>query len=95
MYVSSPLQGLMTLTDVWKIDAGLKWTFANRKAELKLSGNDLFNSSMPDVYTDYRGQKLRMRMLETTRNFTLSFTYRFGGYQKKQHKEVDTSRFGY
>lgn len=95
MYVSSPLQGLMTLTDVWKIDAGLKWTFANRKAELKLSGNDLFNSSMPDVYTDYRGQKLRMRMLETTRNFTLSFTYRFGGYQKKQQKEVDTSRFGY
>jgi hypothetical protein len=30
-----------------------------------------------------------------TRNFTLSLVYRFGGYKKKETKEVDTSRFGH
>ena len=95
MYVSSPLQGLMTLTDVWKLDAGVKWTSADKKMELKLSGNDLLNTSMPDAHIDYRGQRLDMRMLETPRNLMVSFTYRFGGYTEKKHKEVDTSRFGY
>ena len=95
MYVSSPLQGLMTLTDVWKLDAGVKWTSADKKMELKLSGNDLLNTSMPNAHIDYRGQRLDMRMLETTRNLMVSFTYRFGGYTEKKHKEVDTSRFGY
>ena len=95
MYVSSPLQGLMTLSDVWKLDAGVKWTSADKKMELKISGNDLLNTSMPNAHIDYRGQRLDMRMLETTRNLMVSFTYRFGGYTEKKHKEVDTSRFGY
>lgn len=28
-----------------------------------------------------------------SRNITLSFTYKFGGYKEKQHKPIDTSRF--
>ena len=29
------------------------------------------------------------------RYVSLSFTYKFGGFKPKEHKEVDTSRFGY
>ena len=29
-----------------------------------------------------------------SRAFTLNLSYRFGGYKKKNLKEVDTSRFG-
>ena len=78
-----------------KIDAGLKWTFANQRAELKLQGNDLFNSSTPDGSIDYKGQKLDMKLDNVTRSFVVTFTYKFNGYKKAQYKEVDTSRFGH
>ena len=78
-----------------KIDAGLKWTFANQRAELKLQGNDLFNSSTPDGSIDYKGQKLDMKLDNMTRSLVVTFTYKFNGYKKAQHKEVDTSRFGH
>ena len=30
-----------------------------------------------------------------SRYFSMSFTYKFGGFKSKERKEVDTSRFGY
>ena len=30
-----------------------------------------------------------------TRNVTVNFVYRFGGYKDKERKKVDTSRFGH
>ena len=95
LYVSSPLQGIYDLSSVWKIDAGLKWTFAHDQAELKLQGNDLFNSLRPDGSIDYKGQRLNLHMNQMSRNLTITFTYKFNGYKEKKHKEVDTSRFGY
>ena len=93
--VSSPLQGIYDLSSVWKIDAGLKWTFAHDQAELKLQGNDLFNSLRPDGSIDYKGQRLNLYMNQMNRNFSVTFTYKFNGYKEKKHREVDTSRFGY
>lgn len=95
IYASPTLQGIYDLSSVWKIDAGVKWTFAQQRAELKIQGNDLFNGATPDGSIDYRGQKLDMKLGNVTRNLTLTFTYKFNGYKEKTHKEVDTSRFGY
>ena len=95
LYVSPTLQGIYDVSSVWKMDLGLKWTFANDKAELKIEGNDLFNTFVPDGKIDYKGQKLNMDILNTNRNLSISFTYKFNGYKEKKHKEVDTSRFGY
>lgn len=95
LYVSPTLQGIYDVSSVWKMDLGLKWTFANDKAELKIQGNDLFNTCVPDGKIDYKGQKLNMNMQNINRNLSHTFTYRFNGYKEKKHKEVDRSRFGY
>ena len=44
---------------------------------------------------DYKGQYIVHKNNMYTRNLTLSLVYRFGGYRKKEAKEVDTSRFGH
>lgn len=39
-------------------------------------------------------QHLDMGVANYQRGITLSFSYKFGGYTKKESKNVDTSRFG-
>ena len=95
LYVSPSIQGNYDLSAVWKLDAGLKWTSADQKAELRLTGNDLFNSASPDARVNDRGQRFEIRQHPDSRYLSLSFTYKFGGFKSKEHKDVDTSRFGY
>ncbi len=95
LYSSSTLQGVYTIDPVWKVDAGLKMAFAHNHAELKINGSDLFNSMKPNAKVDYKGQNLNMKQRPDSRAIVCSFIYRFGGYKAKQHKTVDTSRFGH
>lgn len=95
MYVTSSIQGIYDLSSIWKVDAGLKWTSANKKAELRLKVNDVFDSAIPDATVNYKGQHFEMNQHADSRYFSMSFTYKFGGFKSKEHKEVDTSRFGY
>ena len=95
IYCSPMLQGIYTLTPIWKVDSGLKMIFANQHAELRINGSDLFNSSIPNAKVNYKGQNLKMNQKPDERAVMFSFTYKFGGYKAKQHKAVDTSRFGH
>ena len=94
-YITRNIQGPMTISSMYSIDAGIKWTFANNKAELSLKANDMFNSWTPkDLDLNYKTQNLKMQMVPDSRRVSLSFTYKFGGFKKKEYKEVDSSRFG-
>lgn len=94
-YITRNIQGPMTISSMYRVDAGVKWTFANEKAELSLKANDLFNSWTPkDLKLNYKTQNLQMRMIPDSRRISLSFTYKFGGFKKKEYKDVDSSRFG-
>ena len=95
LYVSPSVQGNYDLSSIWKVDAGLKWTSADKKAELRLTGNDLFSSAIPNDRVNDRGQRFEINQHADSRFLSLSFTYKFGGYKAKEHKDVDTSRFGY
>ena len=95
MYVSPSIQGNYDLSSICKVDAGLKWVFANRNAELRLTGNDLFNTATPNAYVNDRGQHFEIKQHADSRYVSMSFTYRFGGFKSKERKKVDTSRFGY
>lgn len=95
LYVSPSVQGNYDLSSIWKVDAGLKWTSANKKAELRLTGNDLFNSATPNARVNDRGQRFEINQHADSRFLSVSFTYKFGGYETEEHKKVDTSRFGY
>ncbi|NDW08444.1 outer membrane beta-barrel family protein [Dysgonomonas sp. 520] len=93
--ITRNIQGPMTISSMYSVDAGIKWTFTNDKAELFLKANDIFNSWTPkDLNLNYKTQNLQMRMVPDSRRISISFTYKFGGFKEKKHKEVDSSRFG-
>ncbi|GHT61361.1 hypothetical protein AGMMS50239_12130 [Bacteroidia bacterium] len=94
-YTDKNIQGPMDLGRMWRLNAGVKWTFANKKAELSLKGKDFFNTWSPDVRMQYANQNFGMKVFPDSRTISLSFTYRFGGeISQEKRKEVDTSRFG-
>ena len=95
-FVQTPAtQGTFDIETMWSVSAGAKWNFAKGKGTLSCYYNDIFNSTIGDMRMNYKGQNLLNRNDYHTRNFTLSVIYRFGGYKKKEGKEVDISRFGH
>ena len=94
-YQSEALQCTYDIGPSWRVDAGMKWTFAGGKADLSVKGNDLFDSLTPTSSVNFGAQQLHMGNEFHTRNVTVNFVYRFGGYREKERKEVDTSRFGH
>lgn len=94
-FQSGAIQGTFDIEPLGSADAALKWTFDRSRATLSVRCNDLFNSGTPQSRVRYRGQWLDMGALRYMRTVTLHFSYRFGGYKAKKHREVDTSRFGH
>ena len=89
------IQGPMSLSRMYRVNAGVKWMFDNNNAEVSFKVNDMFNSWSPKTLRmDYKTQDLVMKMLPDSRRVSLSFTYKFGGYKESKRKDVDTSRFG-
>ena len=95
IYTPKNIQGPATLSKMYRVDTGIKWTSDNNKAEVGLKVNDMFNSWSPrNMKTQFDNQNLNMHMLPDSRYVSVSFSYKFGGYKENKRKEVDTSRFG-
>ncbi len=94
-YQSKAIQGTYDIDRVYQVDVAAKWDFAKKRATLSARLDDIFDSGMPKVKVRFKGQYLDMNTNYYTRNFTVRFVYRFGGYKEKEKKEVDTSRFGH
>ncbi len=93
-YTPKNIQGPSEISKMYRLDAGIKWVFAEDKAEIRLKANDIFNSWSPDNWSmKFDQQNLRMHLRPDSRNISLSFSYKFGGYEEKEYKKVDTSRF--
>lgn len=88
------IQGTFDIGSLFNLTAGVKWTFAKEKINLTARCSDIFDSGMPKTKVRFKGQHLNMNSGFYSRAFTVHFSYRFGGYKKKEIKEVDTSRFG-
>lgn len=94
-FVQTPtIQGTFNIESIFNLTAGVKWNFANDKFSLSARCNDIFNTGMPKTNVRFKGQYLDMNSAFYSRSFTINFTYRFGGYKRKEVKGVDTSRFG-
>ena len=89
------IQGTFDIEAIFDLSAGVKWNFANDRITLSARCNDIFNTGMPGTKVRYKGQYLDMDSGFYSRVFTVLFSYRFGGYKKKEIKKVDTSRFGH
>lgn len=89
------LQGTFDIGTFFDLTAGVKWSFAKNKMSLSARCSDLFNTGMPKLKVRFKSQYLNMNGTAYSRAFTLHFSYRFGGYKKKEIRNVDTSRFGH
>lgn len=89
------IQGTFNIETIFNLTAGVKWNFANDKFSLSARCNDIFNTGMPKTNVRLKGQYLDMNSAFYSRAFTINFTYRFGGYKRKEVKGIDTSRFGH
>lgn len=89
------IQGTFDIESIFNLTAGLKWNFANDKFSLSARCNDIFNTGMPKTKVRFKGQNLDMNSSSYSRAFSIHFSYRFGGYKKKEIKGIDTSRFGH
>lgn len=92
-YQNRAIQGIYDLPCSGNLDAALRYTFAKGKAQLTLKCDDLFNTSAISPRIRFGQQNVTNHYLQTTREFGISFSHKFGGYKEKQRKEVDTSRF--
>ena len=89
------IQGTFDIESIFNLTAGLRWNFANDKLSLSARCNDIFDTGMPATRVRFKEQNLNMNSGFYSRAFTLHFSYRFGGYKKKEVKKIDTSRFRY
>lgn len=94
-YTSPSIQGTYDLTHYYKANASAKWTLMQKRLSISARINDIFNSGMPKARIRYGGQNMDMNNVFYMRSFTVALSYRFGGYKEKNHKDVDTSRFGH
>ena len=92
-YQNKAIQGIYDLPRSGNLDAALRYTFAKGKAQLTLKCNDIFNTSTISPRIHFKGQNVTNHYLQTTREFGISFSYKFGGYKEKDREEVNTSRF--
>jgi len=93
-FISRSIQGLGTLSPLWKVDAGVKWQFGKKRCcELTLKCDDIFNTWNPDLRINTSGQDFRLKVHDMTRSLMLTFVWKFNGFKPKD-TSVDTSRFG-
>ncbi|SEL78084.1 TonB-dependent receptor [Parapedobacter koreensis] len=77
-YQSSLVYSIYRIGSQWSIDAGLNKSLYNKKANLKLSVSDVFDTRLQDVRTQYANLNTIISQKNETRVARLTFTYNFG-----------------
>jgi iron complex outermembrane receptor protein len=87
-YQSALDYGLFYIKPQYSIDAGLSHSFANKKANIKFSVSDIFNTRRNDVTSNYQRINLDIRQSRESRIARLTLTYNFGNNKIKvrQHQ---------
>jgi hypothetical protein len=93
--ITNSLQGAGVIPATAWLNSGLKWIFANKKAEFNLRADDIFNSQPRGLSLHHNTQNLKFDVFPDYRSVSISFSYKFNAnFTAKERKEVDTSRFG-
>jgi iron complex outermembrane receptor protein len=82
-YQSALVYGLFLVKPQYSTDAGISKSFANKKANVKLSVSDIFNTRRNDVTSKYQNVNIDIRQKSETRIALLTFTYNFGNSKIK------------
>ncbi|WP_118196791.1 TonB-dependent receptor domain-containing protein [Albibacterium indicum] len=97
-YQSGLQYSIYKIADAWSIDAGINKSFNNKKANIKLSVSDVFNTRDQYVTTQHANLNAIIDQKRETRVFRLSLTYNFGntkiGSSKQYEKSDEEKRIG-
>ncbi len=77
-YQSALTYGLFYVKQQYSADGGISHSFANKKANIKFSMSDIFNTRRNDVTSNYGNNNLDIRQKRETQIARLTFTYNFG-----------------
>jgi len=87
-YQSALTYGLFYVKPQYSFDGGISHSFAQKKANIKFSMSDIFNTRRNDVTSNYGNNNLDIRQKRDTQIGRLTFTYNFGSSKiKARHHE--------
>jgi hypothetical protein len=89
-YRSSLIYSVYHIGAQWSIDAGLNKSFYHKKANLKLSVSDIFDTRIQDVRTRYNNMNTIVNQKNETRVARLTFTYSFGNLKSGARRETQS-----
>lgn len=93
-YQTKAIQGVYDISSIFRMDAKLQWSLHDGKWGLRLNGSNIFNNRF-DTRSVQGNQDYRMKINYNWASVTFAVIYKFGGYNEKTVKEVDTSRMGH
>lgn len=95
-YQSALVYGLFYVKPQYSTDAGVSHSFANKKANIKFSVSDIFNTRRNDVTSMYQNNNLDIRQKRETRIARVTLTYNFGNNKIKvrEHHTGDDEEKG-
>ncbi|MDP9047048.1 MAG: TonB-dependent receptor family protein [Bacteroidota bacterium] len=87
-YQSALTYGLFYVKPQYSTDAGVSHSFANKKANIKLSVSDIFNTRRNNVTSNYQSNNLDIHQQRESRITRVTFTWNFGNNKIKarQHR---------
>lgn len=92
-YQSKAKQGVYRLGQIWSLDSSLKWTI-NKDLHVITKYNNILKRDMPYPWIlDYGNQYNAIKNKEKS-TFSISLTWKFGNYKKRDYNDIDTSRLG-
>ena len=95
IYIAAPsIQGIYDVDGNYNVSAGLVWNPIPKKLSVMLRGEDLLKGLRAKTHIDYPSQKSDMTIYSDTRSVSLTLKYTLGKMNRKNKKEIDSSRFG-
>lgn len=77
-YQSALVYSVFNIRPQYAVDAGLSKSFANKKANVKLSVSDIFNTRTNNLSSNYSNTNINIYQKRDTRIALLTLTYNFG-----------------
>ena len=77
-YRSKAAEGIMVANDMFAVNSGISKTMFKKKGTLKLGVRDIFFTQQFSGYAKYSDIDVTIDSRRDSRQFNLSFTYRFG-----------------
>lgn len=79
----------------WNMDAGVNYTFADKRSSLKLAMTDVFRSNKNNISTNFHVFNSDIRQYNDSQSVRLTYTFKFGNLKQQVRKrDIDSEESG-